>query len=244
MDFVRWFALGFAAITKIFPLPLVLVPFLWTAGIDPKKMRQERLGVVAGVIFTLALPILFEGMAGTASLYGGWKQALASRGLPIESHNQSFAAFLIHYTSGHPIPVLAQARAMHFGAALFSSETIALLSLAWIVFFLGMLSVLILIPSAGTPLRKSICLTGGVFLPSHLVWKPYFVMTYPLAALFLRDITEKNAKSRVGVALVLAALLNLTSFDVVGPIWAARFEAASLFLWVHLALLTSVCGSQ
>ena len=242
-DFTRWAVLGVAAVAKIFPLPLLLVPLFLSAGVPPKKLRGERWGVFAGVGLILVIPFLFEGLQGGASLYFQWNQALFSRGMPIESHNQSFTAFLFHFASDLATPVIAQGRIYQFGHGLLSLETIKHLSLGWTLITSGFLLALLTVSSAQSQLRRVACLTSGLILPSHLVWKPYFVMTYPVAVLFLSDALEQNAKrSRFIFVLFTAAFINLTTFDLIGYEWAAALEAMSLLLWVHLFIMILVMG--
>ena len=69
-------------------------------------------------------------------------------------------------------------------------------------------------------------------VPSHLVWKPYFVMGLPAAFLAIR----KLPRYWPAIAAVFL-LLNFGGFDLLGQEWGARFEAASVLLWCHLAIL-------
>ncbi|MFM6963761.1 MAG: hypothetical protein ACKOWJ_05825, partial [Micrococcales bacterium] len=41
-------------------------------------------------------PFFFEGFRQGFSLYGSWREAVVARGVPQESHNQSFPALLYH----------------------------------------------------------------------------------------------------------------------------------------------------
>ena len=82
---------------------------------------------------------------------------------------------------------------------------------------------------------------AALILPSHLVWKPYFVMALPLAMIAA---ARARTFERAAFLVVLFALINLTGFDFVGSAWGARFEAASLFLWAELALIGFVLKTE
>jgi hypothetical protein len=71
-----------------------------------------------------------------------------------------------------------------------------------------------------------------LFLPSYLVWKPYFVLGYPLAVLLLW-----RHRSKAWLIALGFVAMNLTGFDFIGDYWASRLEAASIFLFVHLMYL-------
>ena len=113
-DFIGWFVLAVAAVGKLFPIPLMAVPFFVNSyggtRLSRKKLRIERAGLLAGVVVTLLIPLCFVGFDGWLSLMQQWKQALIDRGFPLESHNQSFGAFLQHYTSGKKTEIIAQHR--------------------------------------------------------------------------------------------------------------------------------------
>jgi hypothetical protein len=81
---------------------------------------------------------------------------------------------------------------------------------------------------------------GLLIIPSHLIWKPYFVMGIPLGIVFVHKIYEgKSFISLIGAALFFA-LINLTGFDFVGHEWGAQFEAGSVMLFMHLSLICAV----
>jgi hypothetical protein len=239
-----WFALSLAAVAKLFPAPLLIVPWILTEGVPRARLIRERAGMLLGLSAILLAPSVSLGLQGAIELIPHWKEALVARGFPTESHNQSFAAFLQHYFSGEPVHVLAE-----HGARVFSSvsvllpETRMLLAHAWSFSMMGLALgwMLFGMGAAGDALRWLAILVGFLILPSHLVWKPYFVLTFPLALIFLqdalRDLREKSSLWRLFALAFLAGAMNLTTIDFIGNKWAGQFEAASVLLFVHLALM-------
>jgi hypothetical protein len=235
---------GVAAIAKLFPLPLLILPFFVTSfqngKLPSKKLRLERAGLVLGVALAVLIPVFHVGWDGWWSLMQQWRSALIDRGFPLESHNQSFAAFLQHYTSGTPTEIIAQhRRTLSMGYALFSSSSIQLLSAAWSLVFAGAILTWILAKPRMIDLRSQAwrerwiaVIVGLLVLPSHLVWKPYFVMGLPAAFMAVHYWNR-----RWPWIVIIALLMNFSGFDTLGQEWGARFEAASILLWCHLALL-------
>ncbi len=174
-----------------------------------------------------------------------WYEALLLKGFPFESHNQSFAAFLYHYFSGAATPVISEGgRLIPFGFGLFSRGWIQILSLVWTgVLGLGILAWLWRGYQKRAPLEWIAVLVGLLILPSHLVWKPYFVLGLPLAILLVHRWTFCSGKQAMrGWAIygIFFALINLTGFDFIGHAWGSRFEAGAVLLWAHLALMAMV----
>jgi hypothetical protein len=235
-DFVSWAVLGLAAITKLFPLPLLLIPFV-TPG--PRR-KFSCAGAIFGVALILALPFFTQGWEGSLNLFRDWRTALLDRGLPLESHNQSFSAFLHHYLSADFTQIIAEHRRKLFlGLIDLSSETVELLTAAWALLTSGAILSLILFKSPkARPETWIALLVGLLIIPSHLVWKPYFIFGIPAAILAVRSLP------RHWIALVaIFALVNLSGFDVLGADLGARFEAAAVLLWAHLLLL-AICATS
>jgi hypothetical protein len=172
-----------------------------------------------------------------------WRSALIDRGFPLESHNQSFGAFLQHYASGTATEIIAQhRRQLSLGYALFSPLTIQFLSAAWSFLIAGIILVWILLKPKAIELRNRFLIdrwiaviVGLLVLPSHLVWKPYFVMGLPAAWVVIQS--SQNSRKRWPWLALIAIFVNFSGFDTLGQVWGARFEAASILLWCHLALL-------
>lgn len=232
--FLIWSLLAMLAVSKIFLLPLILVPWLLTRGRDSKRLKAARWGVMLGACVILLLPFLTEGVSLGARLYRDWYGALLSKGLPIESHNQSFAALLLHYLSGAATQINSEGRALLLGSPLLSSDQIAALSLAWSTCMFGVLSGWMLYRGRWHRSVWIAILIGLLILPSHLVWKPYFVFSLPVAAILWG---ERGQKWFPALAAAFFVAINLTGFDFVGHTWGARLEAASILLFSHIGLL-------
>jgi hypothetical protein len=236
--FFQWMTLAFVAVTKIFPLPLLLVPFLVTSGFSRKKLYSERAGIVVGCAIATFLPLFTVGWSGMMRLIKSWGEALLARGLPMESHNQSFTALLYHYLSGNPTQILSEgAQPLVLGSPFLSAETITLVSLFWTLASMGF-TLGWIVTSRSHPRMKWIAvLIGLLIIPSHLVWKPYFVMSLPLAVLLFQQVFKRTQVSTILITLALFGGINLTGFDFIGHHWAAHFEAASILLVMHVLLM-------
>ena len=123
------------------------------------------------------------------------------------------------------------------GKAILSEATLRFLSYAWMMLSGGALLIWLFIkPERTAPLRWIAVTVALLILPSHLVWKPYFVMFLPLAALAASAIGRKSPARLALLAFGFAAM-NLSGFDLLGADWGARAEAASIMLWAGLAYL-------
>jgi hypothetical protein len=234
LDFLSWFVLGGAGFVKLFPLPLLLIPLFVTRYVSVRRVFLERLGALAGIAAVALIPVVSQGFQGTKDLYLQWQEALIGRGLPLESHNQSFSAFLSHYFSGSPTHVIANGvgHPAVLGGPWFSVGTINSLTVAWTLIALGLLLGWILTGTSKSPLRWLVVTIGALIVPSHLVWKPYFVMGLPMTILAVAS-WRRLWPYLLGIFL----LTNFSGFDWVGPVWGARLEAGSLQLWLHLILM-------
>jgi hypothetical protein len=228
-----WFSLGLIAAAKIFPLPLLLFPYFRKEGNKPNSVAKSA--SLLGIVTAWFLPVITEGPRGAAVLLMAWRDALIGKGLPFETHNQSFIAMLHHYFTTEPThvialganPVVFGSEFLHLGPA-----RIAEISLAWSFLVVGILLAWIIHSKKVDPFKWVAVALGLIFIPSYLVWKPYFVLTYPLAVLM---IWRYRSKKWLIVAGFTA--MNLTGFDLLGGVWAARLEGASVFLIVHLSFL-------
>jgi hypothetical protein len=252
-DLLRWSFLSFVAAGKLFPLPLLLVPWVVKEGVPQKKLQYERIGSIAGVLPTILLPVMSVGWSSTIQLFIEWREALLARGLPLEAHNQSFTALLYHYLSGSPTHVHARGGPMLFGHPVLSSDQIALFSLSWALMALGFMVAWIITGSFRPRLQWMAVVVGLLIVPSHLVWKPYFVMSIPLAVLLVHQrvgyaidgVQFKKKRVSVSIFGILALFVgvNLTSFDFIGHTWAAHFEAASVLLLMHMIMIGMVMSA-
>lgn len=239
---LAWGALGILAIAKLILLPLLLVPWLTRSGGGKRGAWTERGASIAGVLLILLLPIATEGIRGNWELLLSWKVALAAKGFPTDSHNQSFAAVIYHYFSGLPTQAIVMGESpIQLGWPLLSLDQITWLGLAWSCISLGLIFAWILRASEKPPLQWTVVLVGMLIVPSHLVWKPYFALTFPIAAwVFARAFAESDSARRTTSFFALGALFlvaNCTGVDVLGRSGAARVDAAGVLFWSHLALL-------
>ena len=243
-EVVSWSVLTWVALSKLFPMPLLVAPWLVTRGIKLDKIKNERLGILLGFLVVLLPPLLSLGWTGAWELLLGWRDALISRGLPLESHNQSFTALLYHYLSGHPTQILSEgATPLFLGWASLSTSQIGLISLFWTTLTLGFALGWICSGSKHESLKWSVVTIGLLIVPSHLIWKPYFVMSLPLAVLFIHQVYKKNNWVSYLAAVCLFVGVNLTGFDFVGHNWAAHIEAGSVLLFMHLILIFLVASN-
>ncbi len=235
---ISWFLLGVMATAKLLAMPLLLLPWLS----HRKEAWTARMASLSGVVFLILLPLVSAGGSGTWELLRQWKAALASKGLPLETHNQSFISVIHHLFTGIPTHVIALYRQVQIGWPLLSPQTVLTLGTVWAVFFLALLCVLMFwLSRRRTPVDTASAvalLAGLIIVPSHLVWKPYFVMGIPLA---LRLIPVAISRPLLwGLLAILGAAINLTSFDIAGHSVATLAEAGGILFFAHLALLASV----
>jgi hypothetical protein len=199
------------------------------------------MAVASAILICCLLPALSQGWQGAYRLLWDWRDAVLAKGLPLESHNQSFTALLYHYLSGSPTAVLSEgSRPLFFGIAWLSQSQIALLSFSWTMITIGILLGWILVQEAYSILIWIPVLIGLLIVPSHLIWKPYFVMSIPLSVCVFQQAVIYKKKSLFLLILMFFIGVNLTGFDFIGHHWAAQVEAASFLLILHLALMITV----
>lgn len=231
---LSWFFLGILAISKIFPGPLLMIPWVRKENAPSSRLKRERLAAITGVLITLIAPVISQGFNGALQMIFAWRAALLEKGLPYESHNQSFVAALHHYFTTDPTHIISLgSQWIVLGKDLLSLEAISMLSMAWTLICLGVLFAWILRAPIRDPLRWIAVIIGLLFIPSHLIWKPYFVFGIPSAMVLAFS-------SQYWLLAVAFVLINLTGFDMIGGFLAGHLEAAALFLWVHLILIFSL----
>jgi hypothetical protein len=242
-DFIRWFFLSFFAVSKLFPMPLLLVPWLVTRGAQYRKLKAERIASFCGGAVSIFFPLLTLRWEKVMNLCDQWYRALLARGLPLESHNQSFTALLNHYLSGNPTHVISEGtKPIFLGGNWLSPEQISFLSLAWTGITLGITLGWILSGNSRShfPSSRFQCiaiLAGFLIIPSHLIWKPYFVFSLPMIFwLVFSSLESGRGGLRVFLALVFLGI-NFTGFDFVGHQMGTHLEAASMLLLMHVFLL-------
>lgn len=244
-DILRWSAITFAGIAKLFPLPLLLVPWVVVKGVEPRKLRIERVTVLLSIGVLFLIPWLSVSWNEVLELMSQWRASLLERGLPMESHNQSFTALLYRYFSGQSTHILSEGYVWkQLGQNWLSGEQIQLLSYSWLLLGMGLLLGFIVSGprSQQTALSWIAIVLGLLIVPSHLIWKPYFIMSFPLVVLMIQQQLEKvssgtRALFRMGPILLFFLVFNFTTYDFVGHEWGARFEAGSALFLVHLVMI-------
>lgn len=237
-SFLSWAFLGVAALAKVFPFPLLLVPWLTTGKRSKNQTMWERAGVGAGAGLVLLSPLLTVSPQEAFGLLQSWRDALLAKGLPLESHNQSFSAFLHHYFSGSETSVISLGAGgrIPLGFSWIPAEGIQLLSLAWSGIGGGLLLAWLLLERFDSELGRrgwAAVAIAAMILPSHLVWKPYFVMGVPAVAWV---IARSGVRYWPGLLLFFAGV-NLSGFDFIGSRMGAIVEASAFLLWAHLGLI-------
>jgi hypothetical protein len=227
-----WLMMGIVCACKPIALPLLAVPWVMRAR------TVERSASIAGVLLALLSPAVSVGLAGALALIADWKTALFQKGIPLETHNQSFGGFLERVLGDSPSPYIALEQKLALGQSWLSGPTLKLVAVAWSLITLGLLSAFIFRgPQSRGKSDQAFWIAlviGMLVLPSHLVWKPYFVFGIPAAICAVSAVrTWKGA----AFLAALLAVVNFTGFDLIGYYWAPRFEAYSSWLFVHLALL-------
>jgi hypothetical protein len=240
---IYWIALAFLAWTKVLALPLLIVPFMKS---NLKNKKQAQKGIFIGLASAILLPVIVFG-TGAFQIHMNWYHALQSKGLPLDSHNQSFVAFLFHLFTDEPTHVISQGSIWRpTGISLLSAN--AAFSMAWIWFLAT--SGLLLYWIVNVPKQKSIpfqwisIAIAGLIVPSYLIWKPYFVFSFLVGCYaFLVVNKKKNPIPGLVFLFVIFAGINFSGFDFTGPEWGARLESSSILLFMHL-LLIAYCLKQ
>jgi len=240
--FGRWFLLAIAAVAKVFATPLLLIPFFVKKDVPQKQIQYERLAVVLGLFVVLLLPIVSEGLKGNLQMLIHWKNALFDRGMPIESHNQSISAFLARFFTGQPVHIIAlgPGSTKLFDLPLISSNLLKYISALWTAVSSVLLLVLILRGPKTSVLRWVALVVGLLVVPSHLVWKPYFIFIIPLAFVALSDWYRVRSRFRIVMFVLAFVAMNLNTFSFFPSLIAAKIESASVMMFAHLAILCSV----
>lgn len=236
-DIFGWIAICFIAVAKIFPAPLLAIPWLVTQSVSKKKLRRERITVLISTAFFLAIPFLFLGWEAGVLIYKDWNAALFDRGIPLEAHNQSFTALLFHYASGLPTHVHSEGIVpLSLGWSYLTETQIIYLSFFWL--FSGYFCVLKWLFISPKPFLGWVgVFLGLLIIPSHLIWKPYFVMSIPLATFLIWTQLKGNIKSGWILIILFFLGINFTGFDFIGHRLSAYLESASILLLMHLGML-------
>lgn len=242
--FFSWLIYAVAAVAKLFPAVLIWIPFL-PMGDRRSKYLSARLGVCAGAVLLFFIPFLTEGLSGGMNLYFLWRDALLAKGFPTETHNQSFLAFLVHtFTDEGFFSLMRGPTKFDYSWFSVPKSVLYVLGMVWSVAVGGFIFLGSFWFTRTRDVRLACVLIALTVLPSHLVWKPYFVFMIPLAiACFSHALATQNRRA-LQVLGFGVLLVNLTSFDFVGRAMAARLEAHALLLWVSVALIVYLLVSR
>jgi len=219
----RWAGAGslWALATSLKVYPAALAPFF---------LPRSRWGgifsaALAGLLLLLS-PFFFFGMSLGAQLYSEFFAALANKGLPLHSHNQSIAAFLQRVFTNQEF-YLHAVGPNHWGVL--ELPVSFLRGVAWLLG--GALTFLSwkrawqrgLYPAAALS-----ALAFSVLFLSHIVWKDYLLLLYfPLSEVLSR-LPRKQAWVLAGAFLFL---VTFSSPDIVGHPISTRLDAACIHLW-------------
>jgi Glycosyltransferase family 87 len=203
---------------------------IYPAVLAPAFFRRDRwrawlaAGLV-GLTFAL-LPFLVFGPALGLGLYREFFEALRAKGLPLHSHNQSLAAFLLRI--GTPEPFILHGVGLTSWGWLHLPSSVAH-ALAWLIG--GAVAGFSWRTAWREGLGARVCLSAAAFsflFLSHIVWKDYLLfLFFPLSELFTR--WPKQRSFWLGGTLL--GLLTLSSPDILGAELATRCDAASIHLW-------------
>lgn len=218
---VAW---GVASIWKLFPA-LFGFTHLCLAWKE-KKLQPLQAWLVGGtaVVALVLLPFLLWGSEISLQLYREFLLALEAKGLPLNSHNQSFLALLMR---------------------LFTTQVFELHSVAYVKWglyeiappILKLISYSLMLVLSGFAWKKAyergsqwdfLCATCfSILFLSHIVWKDYFTFLFPpIVALF--GLKTKRAYK----LLVIFGLLTLfSSPDLIGHPRSAFLDACCIHFW-------------
>lgn len=234
-ELTTWYLFSLSAVSKLFPVTLIL---------GAMRSRLARFGSALGITMLVILPVLGVGLSGFIPLYQEWLQALQSKGLPIDTHNQSLLAFMLRILSDVPAPSLQLGGVVSsHGFKLLSEDTSLFVGKVVILAIFTVLITGVVKFSKKPSFDRAMVLTALIALPSHLIWKPYFIFSIPLLSLAFSRALEKRSemKAQFISLIVLGLILSCTSYEFVGRTLAAKLDAWSIFYWIDLiAILISV----
>jgi hypothetical protein len=197
--------------------PLVLAPAFF-----PKAHRKGLFWAFAVGAMVGALPLLFFGPSLGLQLYREFLQALESKGLPVDSHNQSIVALLLRIFTDQTFKLQGVAH---------TSWTMLSLSPSFVRLAALALGGILTVITWRRALQKQAFLAAAAFsilFLSHIVWKDYLLfLFFPLAEIF----QNSSRKKSLWVAGLFLGLVTLSSPDILGPPVASRLDALCIHLW-------------
>ena len=209
---------GFVTSLKVYPLVFF-----------PALVRRDAglawLGAISSGIFLLLLPFICWGGDIGIALYQEFFQALAAKGMPLHSHNQSFSALFLRLFTNQEFYLHAV-----------GNTKWALLDLApnlvrFFSFGIGLLMAILSWKKYQTnPSSNAACSATAfsILFLSHIVWKDYLLLLYfPLSELFGMERKRRNWI----LAIALVSLITFSAHDVIGAPLSTRMDAACIHLW-------------
>ncbi len=213
-----------ASILKVYPLVQGL------EFIQQKRIKELLISFGVFIIF-LILPLLVWGKTLALGLHFQFFQALQSKGLPIDSGNQSLSALAVRLFTDQSFQ-LHPLGEFRWGWILLPE--------AFVKFFPITIGIVFTIFSWRTAWKRSDFFDGAaafgfslLFL-SHIVWKDYFIfMIFPLV-----QIIQNKPKKRKWILGVYLCLVYLSSPEILSHQVSARLDALSIhffaafWIWV------------
>jgi hypothetical protein len=208
-----------ALATSLKVYPIVFAPAFFAR----EKRRGLYAGFAAGLII-LALPFLFFGPTLSIDLYRQFFDAIANKGMPLHSHNQSVVALLSRFFTNQNFYLHA------VGNAQWNILSLPPQLVRWAAILIG----LAIAAVSWRKVRKgdaTEALSAAAFsilFLSHIVWKDYFLLLYfPLSELFEK--LPRRASWALGLGFL--AIVTLSSPDILGAPLAATLDGSCVHLW-------------
>lgn len=242
----------------LFMVALAVKPVLALFGIPTlifwAQNRDTRLKTLLIAAFIFLFPFVAvavqQGGEATGFLVTDWVRAMADKGFPTETHNQSIAAIFHRVMSGESFRSLLSHSPSYFWG---HSNTQVLsplmvkgmnmgLSLMWVGLQLALGLKLLVLKDAAQRLKLALVLFTGALLPIHLVWKPYFVFLIPLLVVLFVELAQakKIGRREITFYAIIFIALNFTTPLLLLPVFGAgaaiRIEALGLSMLVLVLL--------
>ncbi len=239
--FSKWFLFSLAAFSKLVLLPILFLPFL--SFLRKRQHGWALAGATAGILLIALLPLCSVSISELATLYAQWFQGILAKGIPLETGNQSLAAFVYRFFGeGELRSVFAPGLAQPMGLNWWSVSQLESFSKIWMAIgmFLSVGWIWIGVKKEITRSKEWIAVMIGLLVvPSHIAWKYFFVFSLPLWLMALKDgLDRKNERM-----LLLAAMFFVVNFSTnsfLSTAFASRFEAFSPLFFCHVLLLAWV----
>ena len=241
---LQWMSASVFSISKIFPAVLLIIPFVsFFENVQKKDYQKSSLwaaiGILVGAMILFSIPFISLSTHDFIQTYQDWIKALGAKGLPVETHNQSFLAFLMRVlfnvdTYSRVVGPYIQ----NYGFKVV--QDVSVLKIWQLVF--SLLSLGFILGTALSYSRKKVDKTilaalAICFVPSYLVWKPYFIFGIPLAIVLMERTIRFNWVSQARILFVTWIFLTFTSVHFIGAKATGWFEGWSFMLWLQLVLV-------